>query len=160
LIILTECIQYYNLKITVMKTLANKLVTVETNIQAPVEIVWRLWTDPRHIILWNNASEDWHTTKAENDLTEGGRFFSRMESKDGSQGFDFTGKYNMVRPNVLIDYTMDDGREVRVSFLSNGNLTTVKETFEAEQVNSIELQRTGWQAILTNFKEYVEESSR
>jgi len=83
-----------------------------------------------------------------------------MESKDGSQGFDFTGKYNMVRQNVLLDYTMDDGREVRVSFVSNGNLTTVKETFEAEQENSIEMQRTGWQSILTNFKEYVEESCR
>jgi hypothetical protein len=63
-----------------------------------------------------------------------------------------------VRPNVLIDYTMDDGREVRVSFVSNGNLTTVKETFEAEQENSIELQRTGWKSILTNFRDYVEKS--
>jgi len=160
LIIQIDCILYYNLKITLMKTLANKLVTVETNIQAPVEKVWRLWTDPEHIILWNNASEDWHTTRAENDLREGGRFFSRMEAKDGSLGFDFTGKYNMVRQNVLLDYTMDDGREVRVSFVSNGNLTTVKETFEAEQENSIEMQRTGWQSILTNFKEYVEESCR
>ena len=160
MIIQIDCILYYNLKITLMKTLANKLVTVETNIQAPVEKVWRLWTDPEHIILWNNASEDWHTTRAENDLREGGRFFSRMEAKDGSLGFDFTGKYNMVRQNVLLDYTMDDGREVRVSFVSNGNLTTVKETFEAEQENSIEMQRTGWQSILTNFREYVEESCR
>jgi uncharacterized protein YndB with AHSA1/START domain len=140
-----------------MKTLANKLITVETNIQAPVEKVWNCWTDPKHIILWNNASDDWHTTKAENDLREGGRFFSRMEAKDGSLGFDFMGKYNMVRQNVLIVYTMDDGREVRVSFVSSGNVTTVKETFEAEQENSIEMQRAGWQSILTNFKNYVEE---
>lgn len=158
MVILNDCIKYSNFKITVMKTLANKLVTIETNIHAPVEKVWSCWTDPKHIILWNNASEDWHTTKAENDLREGGRFFSRMEAKDGSLGFDFTGKYNMVRQNVLIVYTIDDGREVRVSFISNGNVTTVKETFEAEQENSIEMQRTGWQSILTNFKDYVEES--
>lgn len=142
-----------------MKTLANKLVTIETTIQAPVEKVWGFWTEPKHIIKWNNASEDWHTPRAENDLREGGRFLSRMEAKDGSMGFDFTGKYNKVRQNVLIDYTLDDGREVRVSFVSRGNVTTVTETFEAEQENPVEMQRTGWQAILNNFKNYTEETT-
>ena len=142
-----------------MKTLANKLVTIETTIQAPVEKVWGCWTEPKHIIKWNNASEDWHTPRAENDLREGGRFLSRMEAKDGSMGFDFTGKYNKVRQNVLIDYTLDDGREVRVSFVSRGNVTTVTETFEAEQENPVEMQRTGWQAILNNFKNYTEETT-
>jgi uncharacterized protein YndB with AHSA1/START domain len=142
-----------------MKTLANKLVTIETTIQAPVEKVWGFWTEPKHIIKWNNASEDWHTPRADNDLREGGRFLSRMEAKDGSMGFDFRGKYNKVRQNVLIDYTLDDGREVRVSFVSRGNMTTVTETFEAEQENPIEMQRTGWQAILNNFKDYVEETA-
>jgi uncharacterized protein YndB with AHSA1/START domain len=142
-----------------MKALANKLVTVETIIKAPVEKVWRLWTEPNHIINWNNASDDWHSPRAENDLREGGRFLVRMEAKDGSFGFDFAGIYNKVRQNVLIDYTLDDGREVRVTFVSNGKLTTVKETFEAEQENSIEMQRTGWQAILINFKNYVERFS-
>jgi hypothetical protein len=30
------------------------------------------------------------------------------------------------------------------------------ETFEAESTNSIDMQRGGWQAILNNFKKYVE----
>ena len=157
MIIINDCIQFYNLRTIVMKTLENKLVTVETKIQAPVEKVWRFWTEPKHLIKWNNASEDWHTTRAENDVREGGRFLSRMEAKDGSMGFDFSGKYNKVRPNKLLEYILDDGREVRVSFVSNGNLTTVTETFEAEQENALEMQRTGWQAILNNFKDYVEE---
>jgi uncharacterized protein YndB with AHSA1/START domain len=139
-----------------MKALANKLVTIETTIKAPVEKVWRLWTDPEHIIHWNNASADWHSPRAENDLREGGRFLVRMEAKDGSFGFDFGGIYNKVRQNVFIDYTLGDGREVRVSFVSGGGTTIVRETFEAEQQNSIEMQRTGWQSILTNFKNYVE----
>lgn len=139
-----------------MKTLENKLVTIETSIQAPVEKVWRLWTEPKHITKWNNASEDWHTVRAENDVREGGRFLSRMEAKDGSMGFDFSGIYNRVRQYSLINYTMDDGREVRVSFVSRGNGTTVTETFEAEHENELEMQRAGWQAILNNFKDYVE----
>jgi uncharacterized protein YndB with AHSA1/START domain len=51
---------------------------------------------------------------------------------------------------------MDDDREVHVFFASNGNETTVTETFDAEKENSVEMQREGWQAILNNFKRYVE----
>jgi uncharacterized protein YndB with AHSA1/START domain len=143
-----------------MKALANKLLTIETTIHAPVEKVWSLWTDPKHIINWSNASEEWHTTRAENDLREDGRFFSRMEAKDGSMGFDFTGVYHKVKQYTLIDYTIDDGREVRVSFVSKGKLTTVRETFEAEQENAIEMQRAGWQSILNSFKDYVENRAK
>ena len=141
-----------------MKSPEKTKITVRAKVIAPVEKVWKLWTDPEHIIQWNNASSDWHTPKAENDLRAGGRFLSRMEAKDGSTGFDFSGKYSKVEHNRLIEYTMDDGRDVRVSFVSAGNETVVTETFEAEQTNTIELQQTGWQAILDNFKEHVEAS--
>ena len=135
-------------------------ITVSTVINAPVEKVWELWTEPQHIIKWNNASDDWHTPTAENDLRVGGEFLSRMESKDGKSGFDFTGKYDTVDKYNLIVYTLEDGRKVKVSFLSKGNETTVTEIFEAEEVNSIELQRSGWQAIFDNFKKYVEASGK
>lgn len=57
---------------------------------------WEYWTKPEHIVKWNNASKDWHTRWAENDLRAGGRFVSRMEAKDGSFGFDFGGVYDAV----------------------------------------------------------------
>ena len=135
-----------------------KTITVEAAIVAPIEKVWKYWTEPQHIIQWNNASEDWHTPHAENDLKEGGRFTSRMEAKDGSFGFDFSGNYTLVETNKLIEYTLDDDRKVSINFTSHGNETTVVETFEAENMNSIELQKGGWQAILDNFKKYVENS--
>jgi len=132
------------------------IITVENTINAPVEKVWELWTKPEHIIKWNNASEDWHTPHAENDLRPGGSFVSRMEAKDGSMGFDFGGVYDEVRNNEYIGYTMDDGRKVKISFSTGGNKTKVVESFEAENTNSVELQKGGWQAILNNFKEYTE----
>ncbi len=135
-------------------------ITVKSEVNAPVETVWNMWTEPRHIVRWNNASDDWHTPKAENDLREGGRFISRMEARDGSMGFDFTGQYSRVEKNKLIEYTMDDNRKVQVSFKSKGNLTEVIETFEAELTNPVEMQQAGWQAILNNFKRYVEESAK
>jgi uncharacterized protein YndB with AHSA1/START domain len=143
-----------------MATSEKTLITVEAKINAPVEKVWKLWTEPQHIIKWNNASDEWHTPKAENDLKEGGKFLSRMEAKDGSFGFNFEGTYNEVKPLELIRYTLADDREVKIIFKGEGKTTTVTEIFEAENQNSIEMQQMGWQAILNNFKKYVEEQGK
>jgi len=139
-----------------METLNKTLITVENTINAPIEKVWEYWTKPEHITKWNNASVDWHTLRAENDLRVGGSFVARMEARDGSMGFDFGGVYDDVRNNEYIEYTIGDGRKVKVIFSGNGNTTKVTESFEAEDTNSIEMQKRGWQAILDNFKKYTE----
>lgn len=139
-----------------MDTKQKETITIEATINTPVEKVWKLWTNPEHIIKWNNASDDWHTPRAENDLHIGGKFLSRMEAKDGSVGFDFGGVYDEVKTNELIAYTMGDGRKVKISFENKGNKTWVTEIFEVENTNPTEMQRTGWQAILDNFKKYAE----
>ncbi len=131
-------------------------IKVSAKIASPLGKVWELWTLPEHIIRWNNAADDWHTPRAENDLKEGGRFCYRMEAKDDSFGFDFSGVYNKIIQEELIVYTIDDGRIVQISFKSRGNFTEVIEIFEAEDINEIEKQRSGWQAILDNFKKYAE----
>jgi uncharacterized protein YndB with AHSA1/START domain len=134
-----------------------KAITVQAAINAPVEQVWKLYTEPRHVMKWNNASNDWHTPRAENDLKVGGKFLYRMEAKDGSSGFDFNGTYEQVKTNELIVYSISDGRKVEVIFIKDDNARTkVATTFEAENSNPIEMQRDGWQAILNNFKKYVE----
>lgn len=140
----------------------SKVITIETEINSPVAKVWDYYTNPIHIVNWNNASEDWHTPHAFNDLKVGGRFNSRMEAKDGSAGFDFEGTYNTVKTNEQIEYTMDDGRKVNVLFSvvkennSDSYKTKVEIEFDAEQTHSLEMQKEGWQSILNNFKTYVE----
>ena len=131
-------------------------ITIEATVNAPVTKVWQYYTEPKHITKWNNASDDWHTTRAENDLRKGGKFLSRMEAKDGSFGFDFGGVYDDVKANELIAYTMDDGRKAKIVFASADNRTKIVIDFDAETENPIELQRGGWQAILDNFKKYVQ----
>ena len=131
-------------------------ITIETEINAPIEKVWRLWTSAEHIIQWNNASDDWHTPKASNDLSAGGKFVFTMAAKDGSVSFDFEGIYDEIIENQRIAYTIADGRKVVISFLSSGQITGISETFEAENLHPAEMQRAGWQAILDNFKKYVE----
>jgi uncharacterized protein YndB with AHSA1/START domain len=137
-----------------------KPITIEALIKAPVEKVWGFWTAPEHIMRWNNASDDWHTPRAENDLRPGGKFLSRMEAKDGSAGFDFVGTYDEVKKNELIAYTMGDGRKVKVVFANDRSGTKVVETFDPEDTNPVEMQRGGWQAILNNFKKYVESNPK
>jgi uncharacterized protein YndB with AHSA1/START domain len=144
--------------INVMDT--KKTITVQAVIKAPLEKVWNLWTTPEHVTKWNNASDDWHTPRAENDLRVGEKFLYRMEARDGSFGFDFTGIYDEIKRNELIACTMDDERKVKVTFKKNNDVETrVAETFEAESTNPLEMQRGGWQAILDNFKKYVETSN-
>jgi uncharacterized protein YndB with AHSA1/START domain len=132
------------------------LITVETTVNAPVEKVWTLWNGAEHIVKWNAASDDWHTTSAQNDLQVGGKLNARMEAKDGSFGFDFWGVYDEIKTNQFIAYTLGDGRKVKIIFTPEGNATKITETFEAEETNSIELQQGGWQSIMNNFKKYAE----
>ena len=134
-------------------------ITVETVVHAPIADVWKAYLTPSDITQWNAASDDWHTTQATVDLRVGGVFSSRMEAKDGSFGFDFAGTYSKIVPNQLIEYSFGD-RTASVEFVDGEKGVTVRVAFDAETQNSLEQQQQGWQAILSNFKRYVEANRR
>lgn len=131
-------------------------ITIEATINAPIEKVWEMWNEPKHIIQWCAASDDWHTPKSENDLRVGGQLKSTMAARDGSMSFEFVGTYDKIVPNKLIEYTIADGRKVKIEFSATDNKIKLVESFEAEETNPVEMQRGGWQAILDNFKKHVE----
>ncbi|NVK03195.1 MAG: SRPBCC domain-containing protein [Flavobacteriia bacterium] len=131
-------------------------ITVSISVNADIDKVWNCWTKPEHITNWNFASDDWCCPSAKNTLLPKGKFSWRMEAKDGSMGFDFEGTYVEIITHKRIAYQMLDGRKVDIEFNQSGNEVEVSETFDAEGTNSDELQRSGWQAILVNFKKYVE----
>ncbi len=137
--------------------MTTQAITVETIVAAPIDKVWHAYTTPEDIMQWNAASDDWHTTSATVDLREGGIFSSRMEAKDGSMGFDFAGTYTRIETNKLIEYDFGD-RHAMIEFSPGPDGVRVSVTFDAEDDNSIEMQRGGWQAILDNFKHHVEAS--
>jgi len=134
----------------------NTVLTVTAVVNAPIEKVWQLWTDTWAITQWNAPSPDWHTPKADHDLRPGGLFTYRMEAKDGSFGFDFGGTFDVVQPPEYLEYTIGDGRKVKITFTATGDQTTIVQEFESENVNPLEVQQGGWQAILNNFKKYAE----
>ena len=131
-------------------------ITVQTTVNAPIEKVWKCWTTPEDIMQWNQASADWHCPSSVNDLRIGGKFSCTMAAKDGSFSFDFWGIYDDILQNELIMVTLGDGRKWKTTFASNGDVTEVMESFEAETENSVELQQGGWQAILNSFKTHTE----
>jgi uncharacterized protein YndB with AHSA1/START domain len=147
---------FHEIKILTMESNNKTAITVEALIKVPEDKVWELWTQPAHIMQWNHASDDWHTTAATNDLQTGGRFSSTMAAKDGSFSFDFWGIYDKVKKHQTIAYTMGDGRKAETTFTKKGQTTLVTTVFETETENSVELQQGGWQAILNNFKKYAE----
>ena len=130
-------------------------ITVETLVAAPLAKVWSCYTTPADIVQWNAASDDWHTTKADVDLRVGGLFSSRMEAKDGSYGFDFAGTYTKIVDQSLIAYEFGE-RTADIEFDATPLGVVVRVSFDPETVHSIEQQKSGWQAILDNFKRYVE----
>lgn len=143
--------------LAIVKELSEKnYITVMTAVNADMNKVWNYWIDPKHIVNWNNASEDWHTPKATNHVKVGAHFSYTMAAKDGSSSFDFEGTYIEVKPHEKLSYAIIGGRKVFILFAPIDGQIRIVETFEAENQHPLEMQQSGWQSILDNFKKYVE----
>ena len=136
--------------------MSTQKIHVSTKIQRDIHTIWNAWTQPEHVIHWNFASDTWHCPKASNDLQVGGKFSYTMASKDGEMSFDFEGVYNEVIPEQKIAYAMSDGRQVEIHFTKEADGILVEEIFDPEQMNPLDLQQAGWQAILNQFAKYTE----
>lgn len=137
----------------------NKL-KIESLVASDLETVWQAWTQPEHIIKWNFASDDWCCPRAVNELRVGGKYNARMEAKDGSFGFDFEAIYEELSFGKKISLKMADGRVATTEFSEMNGRTKIATVFDAEKENPQEMQKEGWQAILDNFKKYVESENK
>jgi len=141
-------------------------LTVSTTINAPLETVWNALWNPEHIVHWGFADEaTWHCPWAKGEAPRvGGIFTTRMESRDGSFGFDLTAQYTEVTPMKSMSYTLgemkeyflDAGRVVDIALEETPEGVKIRETFDAEDVHPAEMQIAGWSAILGNLKKHVE----
>ena len=133
------------------------LITISTVVHAPLELAWEAWTQPEHVTAWNFASDDWECPEATNDLRVGGSFATTMRAKDRSVEFVFGGEHTDVQTHQRIESLMGDGRYMVVEFeVVSGNETKVTESFEPESENPKEMQQSGWQAILENYRKHTE----
>lgn len=131
-------------------------ITVHTLLHTSIEKAWLYFTTPTHITQWNFAADSWQCPTVTNNLAVGGNFVYRMEAKDGSFGFNFSGTYTSMHLHEHITILLDDGRTVSVSFLNHATGCKLVQVFDAEDENDLALQQGGWQAILNNYKKYTE----
>lgn len=131
-------------------------ITIQTTVNAPIDHVWEVWNNPEHIKNRAFASDTREAPAAANDLRVGGRFSTTMAAKDKSMSFEFGGTYTNINGKETIEYSMDDGRKVSIKFEDLGDSTKITETFDMESYNSEGHQRSGWEAILDNFKKRAE----
>jgi uncharacterized protein YndB with AHSA1/START domain len=135
-------------------TVSGRQLTLVRVYDAPRDLVWQAYTDPKHIVKWQFAA-DWETPFAETDLRPGGPFRIGMRPADHSEeGFTFEGTYReVVKPERLVQDTAD-GRVMTTTFeevLGGGTrLTLSLEMAEAE-----EQERTGWSQILDNLGTHI-----
>jgi len=131
------------------------MITVQNTVNAPIEKVWEIWTKPEHIQKWNIPSADWYNPYAENDLKVGGKFKFVMAAKNGD-GFDFEGIYTKTENFSLIEYRLYDNRTASIRFEIIDGKVRITETFEPQKEDSESMQKEWCQAVIDNFKKYVE----
>lgn len=132
-------------------------ITINITILQPLQKVWEYFYQPKHIMKWNYTTPNWHCPKASIDFREGGHFDYRLEFKDKSFGYNFSGEILEIRPTEYVKSELTDGRIIQVYFKKiDENATEIVQVFEPEQQYSREMQRVGWYAILDRFHKYVE----
>ncbi|UIR56757.1 SRPBCC domain-containing protein [Sphingobacterium sp. SRCM116780] len=129
-------------------------------IEKPIYEIWQHWINSDSIKIWNIPFDHWHCPKVENDVRDGGAFFFRMESKDGKEGFDYSGVYSHILPLTYIESVGGDGRKNRVEFESVDNHTIIRETFEPDSETPLAIQQNFTDSVLKKFKDFMEQDNK
>jgi len=141
-----------------LQTLAEsfgRTTTINRSFKAPRALVFRTFVEPEHLKKWFRASEDWTTPYAEVDLRPGGAYRIGFGSPDGANDFDFEATFREIIEPELLVYMLGEDRIVVVTFVEDGDMTTVTMQFTLETENSEEMQRGGWGAMLENLATHL-----
>jgi uncharacterized protein YndB with AHSA1/START domain len=79
------------------KDLANKKIKVVREFDAPLEKVWKAWTDSEILDKWW-APKPWKANTKSMDFREGGRWLYYMEGPDGTRHYSIM-DYKSIIPN-------------------------------------------------------------
>jgi len=77
---------------------------IKRTFAAPLEKVFRAWTDPKELTRWFAPSDDYSTPLAEVDLRVGGTYRIQMKAADGVT-YTVKGAYREVRPPERLVFT-------------------------------------------------------
>jgi uncharacterized protein YndB with AHSA1/START domain len=132
-------------------------MTMTRVLDAPRDLVWRVYTEPEHMVHWM-ASQEWTTPSAESDPRRGGRYRVEMRPLEGGEGFFFEGTYEELVPQELIVLAIGDGRVMRTTFEDVGGKTRF--TLSWEMAMDEKLERQGYTEILDKLTEYLRDPGK
>lgn len=129
---------------------ADREIAITRTFQAPRELVWQAWTDPKHIVHWWGPT-GFTNTIHEMDVKPGGVWRFIMHGPDGT---DFPNRIvfkEVIKPKFLSyehgsDIPNDPRRfEVTVNFETKGNATelTMKMVFINKQQRDDVVEKYG-----------------
>jgi uncharacterized protein YndB with AHSA1/START domain len=97
---------------------ATQSVTLERVLDAPIDLVWQMWTDAEHFAAWYGPTGA-TVPVVEMDVTIGGtrHFCLEMQTPDGQSRMWFVGEYRVIDPPTRLVYTesMSDPDGNRIS---------------------------------------------
>ena len=79
-------------------------VVVERTFDAPIALIWQMWTQPEHFKNWYGP-KGFSIPVAEMDLTVGGKRLVCMSSPDGKMKMWTVGEYKEISPVTRLVYT-------------------------------------------------------
>jgi uncharacterized protein YndB with AHSA1/START domain len=91
-------------------------VVIERTFDAPVDLIWQMWTKPEHFKNWYGP-KGFTVPVAEMDVRVGGKRLICMTSPDGSMKMWTIGEYTEIVPNERFVYTESPSDE-------NGNVVS------------------------------------
>ncbi|HEY2180485.1 MAG TPA: SRPBCC domain-containing protein [Solirubrobacteraceae bacterium] len=81
-------------------------VVIERSLDAPVDLIWRMWTDPEHFKAWYGPGGATIPVATLDVRVGGARFVCmEMDSPTGPRQMWFTGEYREVVENKRLAYT-------------------------------------------------------
>lgn len=85
-------------------TISKEAIVIERILDAPIELVWQMWTDPTHFKLWYGP-KGFTVPVADFELNIGGKRLVCMASPDGSMKMWTTGEHLEISANQRLVYT-------------------------------------------------------
>ena len=79
-------------------------LVIERNFEAPMDLVWQMWTDPEHFKKWYGPT-GFTVPVADMDLRNGGKRLVCMASPDGSMKMWTVGEFTAIDPKTRLAYT-------------------------------------------------------
>ena len=87
-------------------TVSKDAIVIERIFDAPVDLIWQMWTQPEHFKNWYGP-EGFTVPVAEMDMRVGGKhlFCMEIQTPNGNMRMWSTGEYTEVIPNQRLVYT-------------------------------------------------------